>query len=283
MVHLGFDRLGHHFARVADSDDPVSDMALIGRAYRHNAQANPHLYSVMLGASSLPVFSLSEADRQYGRYTLVSVVACARRCIAAGRFAWSDPELVAHHMWITVHGLCSLELGGYLVDPYDADRCFEAQLTALMVSAGDTPEAAEASVTASLGREKVIDVALAAKAVAAPQNPLDRELDVLGMAASGAGLAEIAAELHLSKGTVRNYLGAIVTKLGARNRLDAVRIATEARVLNQARMCGIDASADGPWSRSPTSVSGADTPCARRSAAHWRELAMATSLSPLAA
>lgn len=152
MVHLGFDRLGQHFARVADTDDPVSDMALFGRAYRHNARTNPHLYSVMLGASSLPVFSLSEADRQYGRYTLVNIVACARRCIAAGRFTWPDPEMVAHHMWITVHGLVSLELGGFLVDPYDADRCFEAQLTALMVSAGDSARTAEASVAASFGR-----------------------------------------------------------------------------------------------------------------------------------
>jgi len=26
-------------------------------------------------------------------------------------------------MWLGVHGTVSIELGGYLVDPYDADRC----------------------------------------------------------------------------------------------------------------------------------------------------------------
>ncbi|WP_308207919.1 helix-turn-helix domain-containing protein [Actinomadura madurae] len=75
----------------------------------------------------------------------------------------------------------------------------------------------------------MIDQALAARALTAPENPLtDRELDVLRLAASGSDPSEIAARLHLSRGTVRNYLGAIVTKLNARNRLDAIRIATEA-------------------------------------------------------
>ncbi|GAA3204675.1 response regulator transcription factor [Nonomuraea helvata] len=77
--------------------------------------------------------------------------------------------------------------------------------------------------------ETVIDPALAAATITARENPLSpREVDVLRLAAGGDDLAEIAAALHLTKGTVRNYLGAIVTKLDARNRLDAVRIATEA-------------------------------------------------------
>jgi two-component system response regulator DesR len=48
------------------------------------------------------------------------------------------------------------------------------------------------------------------------------------MAAGGADAAEIASQLFLGAGTVRNYLTAIVAKLNARNRTDAVRIATEA-------------------------------------------------------
>ena len=46
--------------------------------------------------------------------------------------------------------------------------------------------------------------------------------------AGGAGPTEIAAAMFLSYGTVRNYLASAVTKLGARNRVDAVRIAAEA-------------------------------------------------------
>ncbi|MFF5211157.1 response regulator [Streptosporangium sp. NPDC000396] len=76
--------------------------------------------------------------------------------------------------------------------------------------------------------ETVVDPSLAAAAITGRPNPLSpREAEVLRRAGEGADLAEIAAELFLSKGTVRNYLGAIVTKLDARNRLDAVRIAAE--------------------------------------------------------
>jgi len=77
--------------------------------------------------------------------------------------------------------------------------------------------------------EKVIDPQLAVRALEAPGNPLSpRETDVLRRLASGAGPAEIAAEMFLSYGTVRDYLASAVTKLGARNRVDAVRIAAEA-------------------------------------------------------
>ncbi|MFF9645680.1 TetR/AcrR family transcriptional regulator [Kitasatospora aureofaciens] len=152
MVHEGFTRLQHYFTLVEFSDDPVSDLALLGRAYRCNALANPHLYAVMFGGSSLAGFSLGEEDRQYGRYTLAGVAECAARCIEAGRFRAEDAELVAHQMWSAVHGLVVLELGEYLTEPCDADRLLEAQLVGLMVAAGDTLEAAVASVAASMER-----------------------------------------------------------------------------------------------------------------------------------
>src|SRR5262245_31334968 len=123
-----------------------------------NALANPHLYAVMFSGASPAGFSLSEADRQHGRYTLVQVVECAARCFAAGRFHTGDAEraagrfhtgdaeLVAHQTWIAVHGLVTLELGGYLVDPYDPASLFESQLVSLMASAGDAVDLAAASV-----------------------------------------------------------------------------------------------------------------------------------------
>lgn len=77
--------------------------------------------------------------------------------------------------------------------------------------------------------ERVVDQNLALAALEVPQNPLSsREMDVLRRWSAGAGPAQIAAELFLSYGTVRNYLTAAVTKLGARNRVEAVRIADEA-------------------------------------------------------
>ena len=75
---------------------------------------------------------------------------------------------------------------------------------------------------------RVIDHRLALKALEVPDSPLSRrEAEVLRLYAAGTGPAEIAAVLFLSYGTVRNYLASAVTKLGARNRVDAVRIAAE--------------------------------------------------------
>jgi len=77
--------------------------------------------------------------------------------------------------------------------------------------------------------ERVLDARLAVAVLAAPRNPLSpRELDVLSVAASGLPSGEIAAKLHLASGTVRNYISAILRKTGARNRLEAVRVAQEA-------------------------------------------------------
>jgi two-component system response regulator DesR len=77
--------------------------------------------------------------------------------------------------------------------------------------------------------ERVVDPQLALAALEVADNPLSpREVEILKRHAAGASATEIAAELYLSYGTVRNYLASAVTKLDARNRVDAARIATEA-------------------------------------------------------
>lgn len=76
--------------------------------------------------------------------------------------------------------------------------------------------------------ECVIDSELASSALAGTRDPLTtREHDVLEAAAEGAPVSEIACRLCLAPGTVRNYLSVIIGKLGARNRIDAVRIARD--------------------------------------------------------
>jgi two-component system, NarL family, response regulator DesR len=75
--------------------------------------------------------------------------------------------------------------------------------------------------------ERVVDPALAAT-LASGASPLTaRERDVLVAARPGATVAEIARQLFLSEGTVRNYLSAAIAKAGARNRAEAVRTADE--------------------------------------------------------
>ena len=58
------------------------------------------------------------------------------------------------------------------------------------------------------------------------EDPLtERERDVLRLAADGLPNADIAARLHLAEGTVRNYLSAVITRLGVRNRTEAAEMA----------------------------------------------------------
>jgi two-component system response regulator DesR len=73
--------------------------------------------------------------------------------------------------------------------------------------------------------KRFVDDSLGFGFLKAAQMPLTRrELSVLSLAAAGASVAEIAGSLHLSHGTVRNYMAAITRKTGARNRIDAIRI-----------------------------------------------------------
>jgi two-component system response regulator DesR len=73
---------------------------------------------------------------------------------------------------------------------------------------------------------KALDPDLAFAALDALVNPMTpRETDVLRLAALGAPTAEIARQLCLTTGTVRNHISAIITKTGARNRVDVIRIA----------------------------------------------------------
>ncbi|MGW4242290.1 response regulator transcription factor [Nocardia sp. NPDC004722] len=76
---------------------------------------------------------------------------------------------------------------------------------------------------------RVIDPHLAYAALEVADCPLTtREVDVLRLTATGATPREVAATLHLTYGTVRNYLAAAVDRLGARSRMDAIHIAHEA-------------------------------------------------------
>ena len=73
---------------------------------------------------------------------------------------------------------------------------------------------------------RVIDPGLAAEAWSSDPDPLtDRERQILQRAGDGRSSSEIASELRLSEGTVRNYLSEAISKLGAANRTDAARIA----------------------------------------------------------
>lgn len=69
---------------------------------------------------------------------------------------------------------------------------------------------------------------LALEGVRGAQDPLtERERQVLRLAGEGKSTADIARLIHLSEGTIRNYLSETISKLDAANRVDAFRIARE--------------------------------------------------------
>ena len=75
---------------------------------------------------------------------------------------------------------------------------------------------------------RVVDPALAADSLAGGESPLTgRETEVLVAARQGGSVADIARQVNLSEGTVRNHLSSAIGKTMARNRADAVRIADE--------------------------------------------------------
>jgi two-component system, NarL family, response regulator DesR len=76
--------------------------------------------------------------------------------------------------------------------------------------------------------ERVVDPELALSALSDGDNPLTgRERDVLRASLEGASIADIAAKLYLSEGTVRNHISTAIQKLNVRNRMEAAYLAQE--------------------------------------------------------
>jgi two-component system response regulator DesR len=106
-------------------------------------------------------------------------------------------------------------------------RAMEGGVVGFLVKDAPATELATAIRRAMAG-ERVIDPALATAALSEGPNPLtEREQGVLAASGHGDTIAEIAESLFLSEGTVRNYLHTAIGKLGARNRVEAVRAAEE--------------------------------------------------------
>ncbi|GAA3983779.1 MULTISPECIES: response regulator [Streptomyces] len=118
-----------------------------------------------------------------------------------------------------------------LGNPAALRRALAAQVDGYILKDALPSELTQAIRKVAAG-QRVIDPQLALLAWEGPAQQLTpREVSVLRLAAAGEDVRAIAKELHLSVGTVRNYLTTIVHKLGARNRVDAVRIARDNGVI----------------------------------------------------
>ena len=106
-------------------------------------------------------------------------------------------------------------------------RALEQGASGFLLKDAPARELAAAIREVAAGR-RAVDPALAAAALAEGTSPLTlREEEVLAAAARHDSAADIAKALHLSEGTVRNYLSASIRKLGARNRGEAIDLAIE--------------------------------------------------------
>ena len=111
--------------------------------------------------------------------------------------------------------------GGYL------RRAMESGAVGFLLKDAPASELAVA-IRRVMDGDRVVDPELALAALAEGTNPLtSREREVLAAALSGASLTDIAAQLSLSEGTVRNHLSIAIQKVGARNRMEAARLAEQ--------------------------------------------------------
>lgn len=112
--------------------------------------------------------------------------------------------------------------------PGNLRRALSAKVTGFLLKDAPPAQLANAIRDVAAGR-RVVDSQLAMSAWDSPESPLTaRETEVLRLTAEGMQAVDIASRMFLSVGTVRNYLTTIISKLAARNRVDAIRIARDA-------------------------------------------------------
>ncbi|MGA2388817.1 MAG: response regulator transcription factor [Candidatus Sulfotelmatobacter sp.] len=127
-------------------------------------------------------------------------------------------ELKRRHVPTRVIILTTFARAGYL------RRAMEAGALGYLLKDMRAEELAEAVRRVQQGL-RVIHPDLAMEAWAEMDPLTDRERQVLRLAGEGMQSGDIAAELGLSEGTVRNYLSEAISKMGASNRVEASRIA----------------------------------------------------------
>ena len=106
-------------------------------------------------------------------------------------------------------------------------RAMESGAVGFLLKDSPSSELATA-IRLVMAGERVVDPGLAVATLSEGESPLtEREREVLSASSNGAAIEEVAHKLYLSEGTVRNYLSTTIKKLGARNRVEAARLAEQ--------------------------------------------------------
>ncbi|URN95227.1 MAG: response regulator transcription factor [Candidatus Pristimantibacillus lignocellulolyticus] len=102
------------------------------------------------------------------------------------------------------------------------ERAIKAGVCGYLLKDSPSEELAT-SIRSVMDGKRIYDAELMDEAYSGVDNPLtEREQEVLGLVADGKNTKEIASELFLSTGTVRNYISTILDKLGVSNRIEAI-------------------------------------------------------------
>jgi AcrR family transcriptional regulator len=151
---------------VPHTGDPVTDLFVLGAAYRRYAIEHPHMYRLMFGSTSAHgisgpagnVLTLTVAEIEQHAPNFARLVGVVHRSILAGRItacsADDDAAVVAtaSQFWALIHGFVMLELAGY----YGGDgaavvRVLGSMTSNLLVALGDSPERVKQSLKSASG------------------------------------------------------------------------------------------------------------------------------------
>lgn len=148
VVAEGFARLSTMLSAVPRTDDALTDLAGLSRAYLLNARQNPHLYAVMFGTASLGAYRPQTAGhRERGRYTFDEMVETAGRAVAQGRLRPAEPLAIASQVWTAMHGYVMIDVGGYFGE-HGVQRVLLPMMLSLLRGLGADPDGATASLEA---------------------------------------------------------------------------------------------------------------------------------------
>ena len=145
VIEDGFRRLDERLGQLAESDDPVADLARLAAIYRSAARENPHLYDLMFGLSAPGGHRPDSRGGSPGVAAYRHLVTAAGRAIDAGRLRRDDAEHVAAQLWSALHGYISLELAGHFDRLDGPARVFRPAGINLLIGLGDDPQRAAAS------------------------------------------------------------------------------------------------------------------------------------------
>lgn len=146
VVAEGFSRLAALLAEVPRTDDAITDLAGLARAYLVNARQNPHLYAVMFGTAPLGKYRPQTTDeRERGRYTFEEIVETSRRAVEQGRLRPAEPLAIASQLWTAMHGYVMLDVSGYFGED-GIKHVLVPMFVSLLSGLGADPDAALASI-----------------------------------------------------------------------------------------------------------------------------------------